>query len=46
MHSRLHILQCDAGVEKGRTREAQEIEAVNKGPSDKGSPDSYESRAE
>lgn len=28
-----------------RTHKAQEIKAVNKGPSDKGSPDSYESRA-
>lgn len=27
------------------THKAQEIKAVNKGPSDKGSPDSYESRA-
>ena len=29
---------------KRRTGDAQEIEAVNKGPSDKGSPDSYESQ--
>lgn len=40
-HSRQHTPSSRWSV--SGTHKAQEIKAVNKGPSDKGSPDSYES---
>lgn len=43
VHSRQHTTMSQWSV--SGTHKAQEIKAVNKGPSDKGSPDSYESRA-
>lgn len=41
VHSRQHTPSSRWSV--SGTHKAQEIKAVNKGPSDKGSPDSYES---
>ena len=45
VHSRRHTPHVTVVWSVSGTHKAQEIKAVNKGPSDKGSPDSYESRA-
>lgn len=45
VHSRHHTPMSTVVWGASGAHKAQEIKAVNKGPSDKGSPDSYESEA-